>query len=150
MSFYGDRFIFDGIPCEEFGLMLYDIGSTGQQPTSFASNSDFMEDRMTGDRKGLLLTEDESAQYLKSAPTCILVYTTNTLSSNGVVFALSTADFSAYKTVADAGAQNETGAYIAPVFNDVGRGLLQLTDAVGATFAETSYTALVVGGGVWT
>lgn len=46
MSFYGDRFIFDGIPCEEFGLMLYDIGSTRQQPTSFASNSDFMEDRI--------------------------------------------------------------------------------------------------------
>jgi len=46
MSFYGDRFIFDGIPCEEFGLMLYDVGSTGQQPTSFASNSDFMEDRI--------------------------------------------------------------------------------------------------------
>ena len=110
----------------------------------------FTTSDMTGDRKGLLLTEDESAQYLKSAPTCILVYTTNTLSSNGVVFALSTADFSAYKTVADAGAQNETGAYITPVFNDVGRGLLQLTDAVGATFAETSYTALVVGGGVWT
>ena len=110
----------------------------------------FTTSDMTSDRKGLVLTEDESAQYLKSAPTCILVYTTSTLSSNGVVFALSTADFSAYKTVADAGAQNETGAYITPVFNDAGRGLLQLTDAVGATFAETSYTALVVGGGVWT
>ena len=39
---------------------------------------------------------------------------------------------------------------ITPVFNDSGKGLLQLTDTVGDTFAEASYTALVLGGGVWT
>ena len=41
-------------------------------------------------------------------------------------------------------------AFITPVFNDSGKGLLQLTDTVGDTFAEASYTALVLGGGVWT
>lgn len=46
MSFYGDRFIFDGVPCEEFGLMLYNVGSTQQNATTFASNSDFVEDRI--------------------------------------------------------------------------------------------------------
>lgn len=46
MSFYGDRFIFDGTPCEEFGLILYDVGSSKQSETSFASNSEFTEDRI--------------------------------------------------------------------------------------------------------
>ena len=47
MSFYGNRFIFDGVPCEQFGLILYDVGSAKHSATSFASNSDFMEDRIT-------------------------------------------------------------------------------------------------------
>lgn len=46
MSFYGDRFIFDGIPCEEFGLILYDVGSSKQDATGFASDSEFSEDRI--------------------------------------------------------------------------------------------------------
>lgn len=45
MSFYGDSFIFNGVPCEEFGMMLYDVG-TGNSPTQFASNSKFFEDRI--------------------------------------------------------------------------------------------------------
>lgn len=44
--FYGDRFIFDGVSCEEYGLMLYNVGSAKQSQTSFASNSDFSEDRI--------------------------------------------------------------------------------------------------------
>ena len=110
----------------------------------------FTTSDMTGDRMGLLLTEDETAQYLKSAPTCILIYTASTLSSNGVVLAFSTSDFSAYMTMTNTGVQQMTGAYIAPMFNDSGKGLLKLTDTVGTTFAETSYTVLVLGGGVWT
>lgn len=47
MSFYGNRFIYDGVSCEEFGLMLYNVGSAQQQVTSFASNSDFIEDRVS-------------------------------------------------------------------------------------------------------
>ena len=46
MSFYGDRFIFDGIPCEEFGLILYDVGWSKQDVTGFASDSEFSEDRI--------------------------------------------------------------------------------------------------------
>lgn len=110
----------------------------------------FTTSDMTSDRRGLVLTEDESAQYLKSAPTCILVYTTSALSSAGVVFVLSTLDFSAYKIATGSGSQAATGAYITPVFNASGKGLLQLTDTVGDTFAEASYTVLVLGGGVWT
>lgn len=44
--FYGDRFIFNGVNCEQFGLILYNIGSDKQAPTSFSSNSDFSEDRL--------------------------------------------------------------------------------------------------------
>lgn len=46
MSFYGDRFIFDGTPCEEFGLILYDVGSAKQSQTSFAADGNFAEDRI--------------------------------------------------------------------------------------------------------
>lgn len=31
MAFWGDEFIFDGIPCSQFGLMVYHFGSNGQE-----------------------------------------------------------------------------------------------------------------------
>ena len=30
MAFWGTEFIFDDIPCSEFGLMVYHFGSNGQ------------------------------------------------------------------------------------------------------------------------
>ena len=36
MSFYGSSFSFDGISCEDFGLMLYDFNNTSQGDSKFA------------------------------------------------------------------------------------------------------------------
>lgn len=45
MSFYGSSFSFDGISCEEYGLMLYDFNNTTQGNSKFAS-LDVLEDRI--------------------------------------------------------------------------------------------------------
>lgn len=45
MSFYGSSFSFDGISCEEYGLMLYDFDNTTQGNSKFAS-VDISEDRV--------------------------------------------------------------------------------------------------------
>lgn len=37
MSFYGHKFIFNGISCENYDLMMYDIGSNGDVESPFAS-----------------------------------------------------------------------------------------------------------------
>lgn len=37
MAFWGKSFSFDGLPCEAFDLMIYDIGNSSQSDTSFAS-----------------------------------------------------------------------------------------------------------------
>ena len=44
MAFWGTEFIFDGIPCSEFGLMVYHFGSNGQEDVSF-QNGELVEDR---------------------------------------------------------------------------------------------------------
>lgn len=46
MSFYGDRFIFDGTPCEAFGLILYELDSNKQAQSSFVTGGEFSEDRI--------------------------------------------------------------------------------------------------------
>lgn len=48
MSFYGTSFIFDGIPCEEFGLVLYDIESHEQEDGTIGSAVEVSEDRLWG------------------------------------------------------------------------------------------------------
>lgn len=48
MSFYGSSFSFDGISCEEFGLMMYDFNTTSQGDSSYASGMDISEDRIAG------------------------------------------------------------------------------------------------------
>ena len=45
MSFYGSSFSFDGVSCEEYGLMLYDFDNTTQENSKFAS-IDILEDRV--------------------------------------------------------------------------------------------------------
>lgn len=46
MSFYGSSFSFDGISCEEFGLMLYDFDNITQGNSQFA-NMKIYEDRVS-------------------------------------------------------------------------------------------------------
>lgn len=45
MSFYGSSFSFNGISCEEYGLMLYDFNNTTQGNSQFAT-IDVLEDRV--------------------------------------------------------------------------------------------------------
>lgn len=45
MSFYGSSFSFDGVACEEFGLMLYDFNNTTQGNSVFGK-SKIYEDRV--------------------------------------------------------------------------------------------------------
>lgn len=53
MSFYGTSMIFDGIACEEMGLVLYDFDSHKSEATAFASNLDIAEDRIAGRYRSL-------------------------------------------------------------------------------------------------
>lgn len=48
MAFWGTEFIFDDIPCSEFGLMVYHFGSNGQDDVSF-KNGEIIEDRIRED-----------------------------------------------------------------------------------------------------
>lgn len=52
MSFYGSSFSFDGISCEEYGLMLYDFGSTKQGDSKYAS-IEVHEDRVPSRARSL-------------------------------------------------------------------------------------------------
>lgn len=45
MSFYGTSFSFDGVSCEEFGLMLYDVDGTSQGNSKY-STQQISEDRL--------------------------------------------------------------------------------------------------------
>lgn len=53
MSFRGTSMIFDGVACEEMGLVLYSFDSHKQDATSFASNLSIMEDRIDGRYRSL-------------------------------------------------------------------------------------------------
>jgi len=44
MAFWGKSFIFNGIPCDDYDLMLYDIGSTSQSAGKFASPVSIIEE----------------------------------------------------------------------------------------------------------
>ena len=46
MSFFGCTFSFDGVSSEEFGLVLYEVGSTKQNTTSFETTMELHEDRI--------------------------------------------------------------------------------------------------------
>lgn len=52
MSFYGGSFSFDGISCEEYGLMLYDFNNTTQGDSKYAS-LELDEDRVAGRSRSL-------------------------------------------------------------------------------------------------
>ena len=44
MALFGHKFTFDGIPSEQFDLMLYDVGGSGGDDAEFASTVDIVED----------------------------------------------------------------------------------------------------------
>ena len=46
MSFHGTSMIFDGIACEEMGLVLYEFNNVRQEATKFVSNLAVQEDRI--------------------------------------------------------------------------------------------------------
>lgn len=54
MSFYGTSFIFDGIPCEEMGLIMYDFSNAKQSETMFSSDLTISEDRISGRLRPLM------------------------------------------------------------------------------------------------
>ena len=35
MAFWGCEFVFDGVPCSEYGMMIYNFGSEGQDDVNF-------------------------------------------------------------------------------------------------------------------
>lgn len=53
MSFYGTSMVFDGISCEEMGLVMYDFASSRQSTTAFTSNLEVAEDRIDGRYRSL-------------------------------------------------------------------------------------------------
>lgn len=64
MAFWGTEFIFDGIPCSEFGLMVYHFGSEGQDDVNFAVG-ETAEDRIASryDSLNYGLVYNESLTY---------------------------------------------------------------------------------------
>lgn len=46
MAFWGGAFVFDGIPCEEYELMVYDLGSHTQSNSRFASGVSIVEEKI--------------------------------------------------------------------------------------------------------
>lgn len=64
MAFWGTEFIFDGIPCSEFGLMVYHFGSNSQDDVNF-QNGDIVEDRIPYRYDALTygLVQNQSLEY---------------------------------------------------------------------------------------
>jgi len=64
MAFWGTEFIFDGIPCSEFGMMVYHFGSSGQDDVSF-QNGSIVEDRISSRYDALTygLVQNQSLEY---------------------------------------------------------------------------------------
>ncbi|MBQ7718748.1 MAG: hypothetical protein IJT38_05555 [Clostridia bacterium] len=48
MAFWGNSFIFNDIPCEDFELMIYNIDNNTQSAGKFASNVEAVEDQIPG------------------------------------------------------------------------------------------------------
>lgn len=51
MAFWGEYFIFDGIPCTEFGLRLYEVNGVSSGDGSFSVASNISEDSVSGKYK---------------------------------------------------------------------------------------------------
>jgi phage-related protein len=64
MAFWGCEFVFDGLPCSEYGLMIYDFGTEIQGDASFQPG-DVEEDRTARRYDTLMygLTQNKSLEY---------------------------------------------------------------------------------------
>lgn len=64
MAFYGSEFIFDGVPCSEFGLMVYHFGSSEQNDAAFKAGN-VIEDRIPNRYDALMygLSQNEALEY---------------------------------------------------------------------------------------
>lgn len=47
MAFWGCEFVFDGVPCSEYGMMIYNFGSEGQDDVNFQAG-EIIEERIAG------------------------------------------------------------------------------------------------------
>lgn len=65
MSFYGTSFSFDGISCEEFGLMLYDLDSSTQGASAWATGTKIKEERIPGRVRSIYYgkTEESNLEF---------------------------------------------------------------------------------------
>lgn len=65
MAFWGDYFIFDGIPCTEYGLRLYEVNGVSPGNGSFPSPAEISEDRISGRYKPLFygITQNEPLTF---------------------------------------------------------------------------------------
>lgn len=64
MAFWGTEFIFDDIPCSEYGLMVYHFGTEGQEDVPF-KNGDLIEERIAGRYDALTygLVQNQALEY---------------------------------------------------------------------------------------
>ena len=64
MAFCGNTFIFDDIPCTEFGLMLYHFGSNEQDDVNF-QNGSVIEDRLPSRYDALMygISQNQALEY---------------------------------------------------------------------------------------
>ena len=64
MAFWGNEFIFDDIPCSEFGLMIYSFDSNSQEDVSF-QNGEIIEDRLASRYDALTygLVQNQALEY---------------------------------------------------------------------------------------
>lgn len=64
MAFWGSEFIFDGVPCSEMGLMVYQFGSNTQEDVNF-KNGEVIEDRIPGRYDALTygLVQNQALEY---------------------------------------------------------------------------------------
>ena len=46
MAFWGNSFVFNDIPCDDYDLMLYDVGNTTQSAGKFASGVSIVEEKL--------------------------------------------------------------------------------------------------------
>ena len=65
MSFNARTFIFDGVPCEEYGLMLYYFDNPSTRESSVGTNVDIMETRLNRSTKPIFYgtTMNEPMQF---------------------------------------------------------------------------------------
>lgn len=65
MSFNARTFIFDGVPCEEYGLMLYNFDNPSTRESNVGTNVDIMETRLNRSTKPIFYgtTMNEPLQF---------------------------------------------------------------------------------------